>query len=412
MEPGPGLELENGPATAATHFTGPEARMTNKERFHAIMRFEQPDRMLAWEQGFWGGTIERWYTEGMPKVRGVDGDPAYGDTVRGPATPIAPGDKVCHDVYEPAGLDQPTWKVPVNLFLCPEFEQTTVEESAEQMTVRDEYGIVKRIPKKKDSIPHFLSWPVSSIEDFEQLAAERLDPNTPERFPADWEQHVKRLNGYDGVVALGGYPCGFFGAPRYFMGEIALLMGYLDNPELVQRIIDHLVTLWTTIYDRVLSEVNVDCIHIWEDMSFKNGPLISPELFDRFQVPAYKAVTDVAKSHGVDVVLVDTDGDCTALISGFLKGGVTGLYPFEVQAGMDVAQIRDAFPKLQILGGINKREIAKGTEQIDEELAKRIPDVVPKGGYIPMFDHQVPPDVSWPNYLHYRRRVAELSGTG
>jgi hypothetical protein len=31
-----------------------------------------------------------------------------------------------------------------------------------------------------------------------------------------------------------------------------------------------------------------------------------------------------------------------------------------------------------------------------------------QGGYIPMADHQVPPDVSWDNYLYYRRRLAEL----
>jgi uroporphyrinogen decarboxylase len=384
-------------------------QMTDKERFLTIMNFEKPDRMLAWEQGFWGGTIERWYREGLPEKEGVTGNPAYGDTVRGPATPVAPGDKTCPDIYAAADLDKPSWKVPVNLYLYPEFDEEVIEEEDDRRVIRDEYGIVKRISDKKDSIPYFLSWPVKSMEDFEALAEERLDPNTPGRFPDDWERQVERLNSYDGVVAIGGYPCGFFGAPRYLMGEVALLIGFLDSPELVHRIIDHLADLWTAVYDRVLSRINVDCIHIWEDMSFKNGPLISPELFAEFLVPAYKRVTDVARSHGVNVVLVDTDGDCTKLIPGFLEGGVTGLYPFEVQAGMDVKAVREAFPGLQILGGINKREIAKGRESIDRELEKRIPGMVKTGGYIPMFDHQVPPDVSWEDYLYYRQRVREMS---
>ena len=38
--------------------------MTDKERFHAVMGFEPADRTLFWEQGFWGGTIERWYGDG------------------------------------------------------------------------------------------------------------------------------------------------------------------------------------------------------------------------------------------------------------------------------------------------------------------------------------------------------------
>ena len=36
--------------------------------------------------------------------------------------------------------------------------------------------------------------------------------------------------------------------------------------------------------------------------------------------------------------------------------------------------------------------------------------MIEQGGFIPMADHQVPPDVSWENYLYYRRRVAELAG--
>jgi uroporphyrinogen decarboxylase len=250
---------------------------------------------------------------------------------------------------------------------------------------------------------------VKDLSDFERLAEERLSPDSPGRFPPDWEAQVERLNRYDGVVALGGYPCGFFGAPRFLMGEVALLMGFLEEPALVRRMIDRLTDLWATLYDRILSQVKVDCIHIWEDMSFKNGPLISPALFREFLVPAYRKVTDVARSHGVKVILVDTDGDCRLLIPLFLEGGVTGLYPFEVQAGMDVREIREAFPRLQVLGGVDKRELAGGKERIDAELERRLPGMASKGGYIPMADHQVPPDVSWENYLYYRRRVSELS---
>ena len=383
--------------------------MTDKERFHATMAFEPCDRPPHWEQGFWGGAVERWYREGMPRRHGVRGHPAYGDTVRGPATPIAAGDSVCPDIAEAAGLDKPSLRVPVDLFLYPSFEEEVLEEGTEFVTVRDEMGIVKQMPKRKDSIPHFISWPVSDCESFERLAAERLDADSPERFPKDWDQQVDRLNAYDGVVGLGGYPCGFFGATRYLMGEIGLLTGFLDSPDLIRNMMDHLADLWARLYERVLSRVRVDCIHIWEDMSYKNGPLISPELFDRFMVPAYRRVTDVARSHGVNVVLVDTDGDCTKLVPLFLKGGVTGLYPFEVQAGMDVVQVREAYPQLQILGGINKRELAAGPERIDGELERRIPPMIPRGGYIPMADHQVPPDVSWENYLHYRRKLAELT---
>ena len=386
--------------------------MNDKERFRRIMAFEKPDRMLSWEQGFWGGTIERWYREGMERRYGVQGDPAFGDTVFGPATPIRGDSKLCMDVAEGAGLDKPSMCVPVELFLYPPFEEQVLEDLGDRQIVRDELGIVKQVPKGRDSIPHFLSWPVANRDDFEQLAAERLNPDTPGRLPQDWKAQVEKLNAYDGVVALGGYPCGLFGSPRFLMGEIAFLMAFLDDPEFVHRIIDHIASLWATIYDRVLSQVRVDFIHIWEDMSYKNGPLISPALFRSFLVPAYQRVTEVALRHGVKVVLVDTDGDCTALIPGFLDGGVTGLFPFEVQAGMDVKEIRRQFPRLQILGGVDKKELATNHHQIDAELERRLPGLIAAGGYIPMADHQVPPEVSWDNYRYYRKRVEEIATDG
>jgi len=383
--------------------------LTDKERFRALMGFEAVDRTLLWEQGFWGGTIERWYKEGMPRRHGVQGDPAWGDTVRGPATPIAPGDRVCIDALEAAGLDKPTLRVPVQLYLWPPFEEKVIEDRGDQVVMHDEMGIVKLMARARNSIPHFLSWPVSTREDLEKVASERLDPDTPGRLPADWLSVVKRLNEYDGVVAFGGYPCGFFGAPRFLMGEVELMVAFIERPQLVSAVIQRFTDLWVAMYDRVLSQVKVDCIHIWEDMSYKNGPLISPEMFRQFLVPAYRRVTDVACSHGVKVVLVDTDGDCRKLIPPLMDGGVTGLYPFEAQAGMDVVAIRRDFPRLQILGGIDKRALARDHASIDAELERQVPAMLRQGGYVPMADHQVPPDVSWGNYLHYRGRIAEMA---
>ncbi len=82
--------------------------------------------------------------------------------------------------------------------------------------------------------------------------------------------------------------------------------------------------------------------------------------------------------------------------------------PMEVAANMDVVKLRQAFPRLQLIGGIDKRKIAAGKATIDRELQAKIPDLLKNGGYIPCCDHSVPPDVSWDNFCYYRQRVAEL----
>ena len=89
-------------------------------------------------------------------------------------------------------------------------------------------------------------------------------------------------------------------------------------------------------------------------------------------------------------------------------GGVTGTRPMEVAVGMEVVEVRKAFPRLQIVGGIDKRILACDKNAIDAELTRKIPPLVSGGGYIPCCDHSVPPDVSWENFSHYRKRVTEL----
>ena len=108
-------------------------------------------------------------------------------------------------------------------------------------------------------------------------------------------------------------------------------------------------------------------------------------------------------------MIVDSDGYNWKLIPLFLEGGATGMGPMEVAASMDVVEVRKAFPRLQIFGGIDKRILATDKNAIDEELTRKIPPLMRGGGYIPCCDHSVPPDVSWENFSHYRKRITELT---
>ena len=75
---------------------------------------------------------------------------------------------------------------------------------------------------------------------------------------------------------------------------------------------------------------------------------------------------------------------------------------------MDVRKVRAGFPNLRILGGIDKREIAKGPKAIDRELELRLPAMFRSGGYIPTLDHHVHPEISYANFKYYLRRCREI----
>lgn len=242
------------------------------------------------------------------------------------------------------------------------------------------------------------------------MKAERLNPKDKRRYPEDLEELAEKYKNRDYPLTMGAIeaPMGFFGSLRYLLGEVRLFTCYYDNPKFIKSIIDYLADFWIELWHPVISHIKPDCFHLWEDMCYKTGPLISPEFFRQFMLPAYKKLTGFLRENGINVIFVDTDGNCWELIPLFIEGGVTGLYPMEVAAAMNVVEVRKTFPRLQITGGIDKRVLAQDKEAIDRELESKIPFMVKKGGYIPHVDHNIPPDVPFQNFLYYRRRLEKL----
>lgn len=78
----------------------------------------------------------------------------------------------------------------------------------------------------------------------------------------------------------------------------------------------------------------------------------------------------------------------------------------DVNAGMDIVEVRKKYPKLKFIGAYNKLEIEKGKEAIDKEFERILP-VVRQGGYVPGADHQVTPDTSFENYKYYITKLKE-----
>ena len=65
---------------------------------------------------------------------------------------------------------------------------------------------------------------------------------------------------------------------------------------------------------------------------------------------------------------------------------------------------------LRILGGLDKRALARGGDTMRAELMRVVPPMLEQGGFIPGCDHGVPPDISWPNYQSYVHQLAALTG--
>lgn len=318
------------------------------------------------------------------------------------------------DVHPSQYFEMDGWHVlPVDSGLThipyrPPFEHKILEEDEFTIKYRDGQGIVKRDRKDNAelSMSQFLEFPVSSRRDWEDLKW-RLDPSDPTRYP-NWEEVRQKFDARTAPVAL--YICGGYGWPRNLFGEERLAYVYYDDPHLMHDIMQHWAEFYIGLCDRVLPNAEVDFVYIWEDMAFKNGPLIGPNLFREFVLPYYKQLIRRIRSLGVGRVLVDSDGDNRPLLDQFAEAGVNIFFPLEIAANMEPLPIREVYGrKLVLWGGIDKRVLARDRAAIENELRRKVPQLIEDGGYIPAIDHSVPPDVPFENYCYYTQLLRELT---
>jgi uroporphyrinogen decarboxylase len=361
-------------------------KLTHRDRFRRLMHFQTVDRGVHWEFGYLEETMSRWHEEGLPEeIHGNGPVEAY------------------------FGVD-PTAGVPVSLGLVPPFtgETEVLEETEGRRVVRQPDGtVLEEQTKGRHTIPHYIKFPIAGREDWARWK-ERLDPADPKRFETDWEKVGRELAGTDKPVGIG--IGSFLGWPRNWIGFENLALMCYDDPGLVREIVG---TLGEVIYrqlEAALRHCEVDYASGWEDICFRNGPMVSPAMFEEMVIPHVRRVCGLLGEHGVTVIWTDCDGDIRPLVSLWLEAGLNCMFPLEVAPGSDPVALRKEYGhQILLRGGLEKYRMAKGRKEILAEL-KRVEPVVADGGYIPHADHRVPDDVPYENYRYYVREKLAMLG--
>jgi uroporphyrinogen decarboxylase len=174
-----------------------------------------------------------------------------------------------------------------------------------------------------------------------------------------------------------------------------------DYPDMLEDMVETACVLTEDFLDQVLGRIDFDYASGWEDICFKNGPIVTMEFFREVVVPRYKRIGRRLHQHGIDLWYTDCDGDVRPLLPGFLEAGINCLFPYEVNSCAHVVELLDEYGKdLRIMGGVDKMELAKGPAAIQAYLESLAP-AVERGGYIPFCDHRCPPNVKPQDYLYY-----------
>lgn len=325
--------------------------MNHVERFRALMNFQSVDRLPRWEWAMWWDlTIDRWHREGLP----AELDDVF-------------------DISQYFGLD------PYKQFWF----------STTQSTI--------------EAVQHHVEGTVSNMDDYLRIR--------PSLYP-DHGAAIAAMQPWAARQAAGEAVVwttleGFFWFPRTLLGFEKLMFAYHDQPELIHRINRDLLEFNL----RLLEQIRRVCVPtfttIAEDMSYNHGPMVSRRICDEFLTPYYLRLLERIKDMNA-VTIVDTDGDVTKLVPWLQSVGVEGVLPLERQASVDGMALRQAYPKLRMVGHYNKLVMHLGEAAMRTEFERLLP-LMHTGGFLPSVDHQTPPEVSLDDYRLFLRLLEQYT---
>jgi uroporphyrinogen decarboxylase len=373
--------------------------VTERERFRETLLFGQPDRIPFWPGGPRESTLAAWKGQGLAEPSRYM-DAVYDLLGFRPDPPKKPG----------------TW-LGVSFQMIPTFEEKVLEHRDGHYVVQDWMGAITEISDRYDytyirSAKDFVTrkwhkFPVETRADWAEMKW-RFDPNGAGRFPADFEERCRRNRDRDTVVGV--HFNGPFWQLREWCGFEGLCLKLIEEPDFVAEMADFWTRFVSATMRPILERVQLDYVGLSEDMAYKEHSMISPAMARRFLAPAYERWVGEIRRSGCEIIDMDSDGRIDELIPIWIDSKINVCDPIEVAAGNDIVAFRKQFGRrMGYKGGIDKRAIAKGGEVIEAEL-RRVAPVVSDGGYIPGCDHGVPPDISWPNFVHYSRLLARLTG--
>jgi uroporphyrinogen decarboxylase len=376
--------------------------MTPRERFKRVMAFKKADRLL-WLESQYDATNLRWIREGLP----IDQVLTTGyELFRSGSLQIVRPRAYQFDIRRYFGFDEvldPDTTLAIDTGPLPRYTSIILGEQDDKVLWQDPLGGKIQYRKGGDSyMPHFVDFPVKSMKDWEEYK-KRLNPADIRRYPKDWsDEYLSVFENATTPTAL--VVSGLYAFGRGVMGTSALVPAFYKDPELMHDMMD----FWSDYLIQVLRDAveslksRIDWIFWHEDLASGTGPNISPKIFKEFMLPNMKKVTSFFNKNGIDLILLDTDGDLRVLMPLLWEGGIRGTWPLEAAAGLNVVELRKQYGNTWRFGGnLDKRTLAQNKDAIKREIDSKVPYMKESSGYIASLDHAMPEFAPLENFRFY-----------
>ena len=192
------------------------------------------------------------------------------------------------------------------------------------------------------------------------------------------------------------------------MEVISLL---IEKPDFVKDLLLIQGEFIAGLLESVLQDIQVDAVIFSEPIGGNEGPLISPDMYDRYVLSGYDPILEIIREHNINIVILRTYANIRLLMPPVLKHGFNCLWACETNSpAMEYRDIRKEFGRdLRLIGGIDLDALRHGKEEIRRELEQKIPPLLTDGGYIPIADGRIRADIPFENYAYYRRLLEKIT---
>lgn len=209
------------------------------------------------------------------------------------------------------------------------------------------------------------------------------------------------------MSALEGTNIGLFVTMAdFFTNTYTSLFGFenfmyvlVDDRDLVEEVLELHVEFQVAVAERVM-EYPLTFFYPADDLAYKSGTFIRPDLMREIWVPRMRRVFEPALAKNIPI-LFHSDGNIQALIPDLIEMGISALNPLEPY-GMDIRQIKKRYGRdLTLVGNMDVGgALSTGTpERVVEEARGLIDDVGQGGGYVLASCHSITSNVKPENYL-------------
>lgn len=244
-----------------------------------------------------------------------------------------------------------------------------------------------------DGTQHYVDGSIKNWEDLKTMES-----------PPEINEELKNLDHYleaaEGT-SIGVYPSvsSFFDGTYLAIGTQDFMLTLYDDRKFLEALMDIILEYYAQVTEAVSRYDEIPFVFINDDIAYKDGLMIHPDMFRELFVPRMERMLSPVKSKD-KTITYHTDGNLKQVLPILIDLGFSAIHPIEPAAN-NIYELKKQFgDRVCLVGNIDTTLLAYGTkEQIEEDVMEHIQRLSPSGGYVVSAGNSIMEGIPPENFL-------------